>query len=56
VLTLIKKVLDSTPFRIFFAVWTGLYLLQVIRGEEGAPTDEFFYIIAGFAVAILIGI
>jgi hypothetical protein len=50
--TFITNILDSTPFRIFFAVWTGIYLVQIIKGEEGAPTDELFYIIGGFALAV----
>jgi hypothetical protein len=50
--TFVTTILDSTAFRIFFAVWTGIYLVQIIKGEEGAPTDEFFWIIGGFALAV----
>jgi len=51
----VTKVLDSVPFRIFFAVWTGVYLVQVIKGEEGGPdVDELWWIIAAFAIALFI--
>jgi hypothetical protein len=48
------KILDSAAFRAFFALWTGLYLVQVIKGQEGAPIDELWWIIIGFAIALFI--
>lgn len=55
---LIKKataILDSPPFLIFFAVWTGIYLVQVAKKEEGAPpVNELWWIIASAAVAVFL--
>ncbi len=28
-----KALIDSSPFVIFFAVWTGVYLAQILKGE-----------------------
>jgi hypothetical protein len=50
----ITKILDSTPFRIFFAVWTGVYLVQVIKKETGAPINELWWIVVAFAVTLFI--
>lgn len=52
-LTKIVAIFDSVPFRVFFAVWTGVYLVQVVKGESGGPdVDELWWIIAAFGVAI----
>lgn len=52
---LVKKILDSAPFRIFFAAWTGVYLVQVIKEETGGPdVDEIYWILIAFAVALFI--
>ena len=51
-----KAVLDSPAFKIFFAAWTGVYLIQVLKGEEGAPTDELTWIVIGCGLAFFIGI
>lgn len=48
----IVKVLDSLPFRVFFAIWTGVYLVQVLKGQDGAIADELWWIVIGLAVAI----
>lgn len=47
----ITDALDSTPFKIFFALWTGVYIVQVLQGDEGEPTDELFWIVIGVALA-----
>lgn len=44
-------VLDSAPFKIFFAVWTGIYLVQVIKRAPGAPTNELGWILGAFLVS-----
>lgn len=49
----VTAVLDSTAFKIFFAVWTGIYLVQVIKKETGGPdVSELSWIIWSFAVAL----
>lgn len=50
----ILKILDSTAFRIFFAAWTGVYLVQVIKNETGAPVNELWWIVVAFAVALFL--
>lgn len=48
-------VFDSTPFLIFFAAWTGIYLVQVIKKEQAGPgVDELWWIILFFAIGIFI--
>jgi hypothetical protein len=52
---IIVKILDSSAFRIFFAAWTGVYLVQVIKGESGGPgVDELWWIMIAFAVALFL--
>lgn len=54
-LTAIKALLDSKPFLIIFAVWTGVYLVQVAKGESGGPdVNEIWWIVASAAVAIFL--
>ena len=51
----IEDILDSEFFQIVFAVWTGIYLVQVIKGKSGAPsTGELAWIILAFAVGIFL--
>lgn len=51
----VTAILDSTAFRIFFAVWTGVYLVQVIKREAGAPdTSELWWIVIAFAFGIFL--
>jgi hypothetical protein len=51
----IEAILDSEFFQIVFAVWTGIYLVQVIKGESGAPsTGELTWIILAFALGIFL--
>jgi hypothetical protein len=51
----IEGIIDSTPFKIFFAVWTGIYLVQVFKGEEGAPpVSEVYWIFLAMAFAIFL--
>jgi hypothetical protein len=54
VISLVKQVLDSAPFRIFFAAWTGVYLIQVVKGEEGAPVNEISWIVIAAAFAVFL--
>lgn len=46
------KILDSAAFRAFFALWTGIYIIQVLKGQEGAPVDEIWWIVIGLGLAI----
>lgn len=53
------KIVDSITgnkwFKIFFAVWTGVYLVQVIKGTtHGDPVNELDWILIAFVVAIFI--
>lgn len=51
----IEAILDSTAFKVFFAIWTGIYLVQIIKAEAGAPdTSELWWIMAAMAVGIFI--
>lgn len=55
IISAIVAILDSTPFQIFFAVWTGVYLVQVVKRDQGGPgTTEIFWIVLGFAVALFL--
>lgn len=48
----VASLFDNTYFRIFFAAWTGFYLWQVIKGEEGEQFMDFTWMIIGFLVAM----
>lgn len=48
-----EEIIDSEPVVIVFAVWTGVYLWQVVNGEEGTSVNQFLWIIAGFGLGIL---
>jgi hypothetical protein len=51
----IENILDSPTFQIVFAVWTGIYLVQVLKGKSGAPsTNELGWIGLAFVVGIFI--
>lgn len=55
VISFTTSILDSTPFAIFFAAWTGIYLVQVLKGKTGAPTaNEGLFIILFFIVGLII--
>ena len=55
IISFVEKILDSTPFKIFFAVWTGVYLIQVLKGEEGAPAvSEVYWIVLAMAFAVFL--
>jgi hypothetical protein len=54
-LKFVESVIDSAPFKIFFAVWTGIYLVQVFKGEEGAPAvSEVYWIFLAMAFAVFL--
>lgn len=51
----ITAILDSQPLQIFFAVWTGIYLVQIAKKEAGAPgTSELWWVIVAVAFAVFI--
>jgi hypothetical protein len=54
IISTVESVLDSTPFLIFFAVWTGVYLAQIVKKEQGAPgpVSELSWVGVAFLVAI----
>lgn len=55
IITLVKNVLDSTPVKIIFAVWTGIYLIQLLKQEDGAPsTSELMWIALAMAFGIFL--
>jgi hypothetical protein len=51
----ITDLLDSRGFQIFFAIWTGVYLVQIIKRESSAPgLSEVWWVVAAFAVAVFL--
>lgn len=51
----VEALLDSTPFLIFFAIWTGVYLVQIVKKDQGAPPfSELWWVLISFAVAFFI--
>lgn len=49
----IVNVLDSTPFLIFFALWTGVYLFQVLQKQTSSPVNEVGWIVLGFIAGVV---
>jgi hypothetical protein len=50
-----ENILDSTPFKIFFAVWTGVYLVQVLRRTSAiSVSSEILWIGIAFVVALFV--
>lgn len=50
----ITKILDSKPVAIFFAIWTGLYLAQVWKGQAGARSDLWWIVGATLLGLVLV--
>lgn len=48
-------VLDSTPVKIFFAVWTGIYLVQILRKSPGiGVSNEVMWVAIAFVGALIL--
>lgn len=42
--------MDSIWFKIFFAAWTGIYLVQIMRGKTS--NQELGFIAGAFLIAL----
>ena len=48
----ISAVIGSTPFKIFFAAWTGYYLVQLLYSGIANQKWEWFAMGAAFLFAL----
>jgi hypothetical protein len=51
----LTNILDSQFFQVFFAIWTGIYLVQIFKKESGAPgASEVWWVVVAFAFAVFL--
>lgn len=50
----IEAILDSAPFQIGFAIWTGIYLIQIYKGQITLKNGSIWTWIVGAMVVGLI--
>jgi hypothetical protein len=51
--TLLLSILDSQIVKIIFAVWTGVYLVQILRGQETDGSKELLWVVIAFGITFL---
>jgi hypothetical protein len=51
---IVVTVMDSTVVQIIFAIWTGVWLVQLLRGSQSVATTVFAAMGLAFVVTLFI--